>query len=59
LILSGTSGSATNDSAPSSRPAVVEIKNWIPAKAALVRRAAAEAAFTMRAFLRARDVGKS
>ena len=51
LILSGTSGSATNDSASSSRPAVVEIKNWIPAKAALVRRAAAEAAFTMRAFL--------
>lgn len=51
LILSGTSGSATNDSAPLSRPAVVEIKNWIPAKAALVRRAAAEAAFTMRAFL--------
>jgi colanic acid biosynthesis glycosyl transferase WcaI len=51
LILSGTSGSATNDAAPSSRPTVVEIKNWIPAKAALVRRAAAEAAFTMRAFL--------
>jgi colanic acid biosynthesis glycosyl transferase WcaI len=51
LILSGTSGSATNDSVPSNRPAVVEIRNWIPAKAALVRRAAAEAAFTMRAFL--------
>jgi putative colanic acid biosynthesis glycosyltransferase WcaI len=51
LILSGTPGSATNASVPSSRPAVVEIKNWIPAKAALVRRAAAEAAFTMRAFL--------
>jgi len=51
LILSGTSGSATNDSAPLSRPAVVEIKNWIPAKAALIRRAAAEASFTMRAFL--------
>jgi colanic acid biosynthesis glycosyl transferase WcaI len=51
LILSGTPGSATNDSASSSRPTVVEIKNWIPAKAALVRRAAAEAAFTMRAFL--------
>jgi glycosyltransferase involved in cell wall biosynthesis len=51
LILSGTSGSATNDSVPLNRPTVVEIKNWIPAKAALVRRAAAEAAFTMRAFL--------
>jgi colanic acid biosynthesis glycosyl transferase WcaI len=51
LILSGTTGSATNDSVSSGRPTVVEIKNWIPAKAALVRRAAAEAAFTMRAFL--------
>jgi colanic acid biosynthesis glycosyl transferase WcaI len=51
LVLSGTSGSATNDSASSIRPAVVEIKNRIPAKAALIRRAAAEASFTMRAFL--------
>jgi colanic acid biosynthesis glycosyl transferase WcaI len=49
LILSGTSGSATNDSV--SRQTVIEIKNWIPAKAALIRRAVAEAAFTMRAFL--------
>jgi colanic acid biosynthesis glycosyl transferase WcaI len=51
LILSGTSGSATGDSAPSNRPAVVEIKNRIPAKAALIRRAAAEISFTLRAFL--------
>jgi colanic acid biosynthesis glycosyl transferase WcaI len=41
LILSGTSGSATNGSARVNQPTVVEIKNWIPAKAALMRRAAA------------------
>ena len=29
---------------------MVEIKNWIPAKAALIRRAAAEILFTLRAF---------
>jgi colanic acid biosynthesis glycosyl transferase WcaI len=56
LILSGTAGSATSESrpyesAPSIQPMVVEIKNWAPAKAALIRRAAAEASFTMRAFL--------
>jgi colanic acid biosynthesis glycosyl transferase WcaI len=51
LVLSGISGSATNGSTPSTRPTVVEIGNRIPAKAALIRRAAAEALFTMRAFL--------
>jgi colanic acid biosynthesis glycosyl transferase WcaI len=51
LILSGTPGSATGDSSPSNRPTVVEIKNWMPAKAALLRRAAAELSFMMRAFL--------
>jgi colanic acid biosynthesis glycosyl transferase WcaI len=51
LVLSGTSGSATNDSMASTRPTVVEIKNRASAKAALIRRAAAEASFTMRAFL--------
>jgi glycosyltransferase involved in cell wall biosynthesis len=50
LILSGSPGSATGDTVISGRPAVVEIKNWIPAKAALFRRAAAEASFTLRAF---------
>jgi colanic acid biosynthesis glycosyl transferase WcaI len=51
LILSGTSGSATGDATPSNRPTVIEIKNRIPAKAALLRRATAEISFTMRAFL--------
>src|SRR5258708_10617190 len=55
LVLSGTSGSATNgstpsESTPSKRPAIVEIKNRFPAKAALIRRGIAEAAFTVRTF---------
>jgi colanic acid biosynthesis glycosyl transferase WcaI len=51
LILSGTPGSATSDSWPSNRPTIVEIKNRMPAKAALLKRATAELAFMMRAFL--------
>jgi colanic acid biosynthesis glycosyl transferase WcaI len=50
LVLSGTSRSATNESIASKRPTVVEIKNWIPAKAALLRRAVAEAVFALRVF---------
>jgi len=51
LVLSGTPGSATSGATPSDRPVVTEIKNRIPAKAALVRRALAELAFTTRAFV--------
>jgi colanic acid biosynthesis glycosyl transferase WcaI len=51
LVFSGSSRSAANDSTSSNRPTVVEIKNRIPAKAALIRRAAAEASFTVRAFI--------
>src|SRR5580692_7248376 len=50
LVLSGTPGSATSN-AVSSRPSVVEIKNRIPEKGALLRRAMAELAFTTRAFI--------
>ncbi len=53
LVLSGTPGSATNAAAPSNRPDVVEIKNRMPGKAALIRRAATEASFTLRAFVAA------
>ncbi len=53
LVLSGMPGSATRDSAASNRPDVVEIENRIPAKAALIKRAAAEACFTIRAFVAA------
>jgi colanic acid biosynthesis glycosyl transferase WcaI len=59
LVLSGTAHSATNGSIDSKRPSVVEIRNWMPAKAALLRRAVAEAVFAVRVFcavlLRARS----
>jgi colanic acid biosynthesis glycosyl transferase WcaI len=51
LVLSGTPGSATNDAIASNQPVVVEIKNRIPAKSALIKRAAAEASFAMRTFM--------
>jgi colanic acid biosynthesis glycosyl transferase WcaI len=51
LVLSGTPGSATNDTIASNRPTVVEIKNRIPAKSALIKRAAAETSFAMRIFM--------
>jgi colanic acid biosynthesis glycosyl transferase WcaI len=48
LVLSGMPGSAS--AAPAGKPAVVEIRNRMPAKAALIRRAAAEVLFTLRIF---------
>jgi glycosyltransferase involved in cell wall biosynthesis len=62
LVLSGTPGSANQEAINSGRPAVVEVKNRMTAKAALTRRAAAEIVFTIRVFvtllgrLRAGDV---
>ncbi len=53
LVLSGWAGSATPEPASSKRPVVVEIKNRMVAKGALIRRAAAEASFTVRAFVAA------
>jgi colanic acid biosynthesis glycosyl transferase WcaI len=52
LVLSGTPDSQTVGSSSSDRPTVVVIRNRMAAKAALVRRAAAEASFAMRAFLK-------
>src|SRR5882757_973925 len=49
VVLSGIPGSAA--AAAPGRPSVVEIKNWMPDKAALTRRAAAELLFTVRMFL--------
>jgi colanic acid biosynthesis glycosyl transferase WcaI len=49
LVLSGTPASAS--SKPTSRLSVIEVKNWRPAKAALIKRAAAELFFTLRIFL--------
>jgi colanic acid biosynthesis glycosyl transferase WcaI len=48
LVLSGTAGSAAPVAA--GRPAVVEVRNWMPGKAALARRAFAETLFTARTF---------
>jgi colanic acid biosynthesis glycosyl transferase WcaI len=53
LVLSGTPGSATGAAMASDRLAVVEIRNRMPEKAALIKRAAAEACFTLRAFMAA------
>jgi colanic acid biosynthesis glycosyl transferase WcaI len=48
LLLSGTAGSASRASA--GKLGIVEIRNWMPGKAALVRRALAEVLFTVRIF---------
>lgn len=48
LVLSGTAGSASRASA--GKPEVVEIRNSMPSKAALARRALAEVLFTVRIF---------
>src|SRR4051812_38444226 len=48
LVVSGMPGSASAASA--GKPAVVEIRNRMPGKAALIRRAAAEVLFTLRIF---------
>jgi len=50
LVLSGTSGSASLETGPD-RPVIAEVKNRIPAKAALIRRATAESLFTLRVFV--------
>nr|WP_176937201.1 glycosyltransferase family 4 protein [Bradyrhizobium brasilense] len=48
VVISGMPGSAR---APApGRPAVIEIRNWLPGKAALIKRALAEALFTGRIF---------
>ena len=48
LVLSGTAGSATAESA--GKVQVVEVRNWMPDKAALLKRALAELLFTTRMF---------
>ncbi|MBR0937928.1 glycosyltransferase family 4 protein [Bradyrhizobium jicamae] len=48
MVVSGMLGSA-KPAAPG-LPVVVEIRNWLPGKSALVKRALAEALFTMRIF---------
>jgi glycosyltransferase involved in cell wall biosynthesis len=51
LVLSGMPGSANQEAIGSGRPAVVEIRNRMGAKAALIRRATAEMFFAIRVFM--------
>ena len=51
LVLSGMAGSASVQSNHANRPTVVEIKNWLPGKAVLIKRAVAEMLFMVRIFL--------
>jgi glycosyltransferase involved in cell wall biosynthesis len=51
LVLSGTEGSASPQPDHSGEPSVIEVKNWMPGKAALIRRATAEILFAVRIFL--------
>ena len=51
LVLSGTPGSGSPQPGNPATPAVVEIKNRLPGKVALFKRALAEALFTLRTFL--------
>jgi colanic acid biosynthesis glycosyl transferase WcaI len=50
LVLSGSPGSGGHESNEPGKPAVIEIRNRIPQKAALVRRALAESLFSLRVF---------
>jgi glycosyltransferase involved in cell wall biosynthesis len=50
LVLSGAPGSLDRSTTRPNGPAVVQIRNRIPPKAALIKRAAAELSFSMRAF---------
>jgi colanic acid biosynthesis glycosyl transferase WcaI len=51
LVLSGSPGSALHQAVGRDQPVVVDIKNRLPAKAALMRRAVAESLFTLRVFV--------
>ncbi|SDN36643.1 Glycosyltransferase involved in cell wall bisynthesis [Afipia sp. GAS231] len=50
VVFSGWSGSAAAASQRQGGPHIIEIRNWMPAKAALVKRAAAELWFSIRVF---------
>ena len=51
LVYSGTPGSGSHQPVNPAEPTVVEIRNRMPGKAALFRRAMAEVLFTLRTFL--------
>lgn len=51
LVLSGMPGSASVKSDHANQPDVIEVKNWLPGKAVLIKRAVAEILFMVRIFL--------
>jgi len=51
LVLSGMAGSASVKPDHANQPDVIEVKNWLPGKAALIKRAVAEILFMVRIFL--------
>ena len=51
LVLSGMAGSALAKPDHANQPDVIEVKNWLPGKAALIKRAVAEILFMVRIFL--------
>jgi glycosyltransferase involved in cell wall biosynthesis len=51
LVLSGMAGSASVKPDNANQPAVIEVKNWLPGKAVLIKRGVAEILFMIRIFL--------
>jgi colanic acid biosynthesis glycosyl transferase WcaI len=51
LVLSGTTGSRSAGPVSPGAPTILEIKNWMPGKGALLKRAIAEVSFTLRTSL--------
>jgi colanic acid biosynthesis glycosyl transferase WcaI len=51
LVLSGMAGSASVKPDHAKQPTVVEVKNWLPGKAVLIKRGVAEILFMIRIFL--------
>jgi colanic acid biosynthesis glycosyl transferase WcaI len=50
VVLSGFAGSATRKPDQPGRPEVIEVRNWMPTKAALIKRTSAEILFAARMF---------
>jgi colanic acid biosynthesis glycosyl transferase WcaI len=51
LVLSGMAGSASVKPDNANQPTVIEVKNWLPGKAVLIKRGVAEILFMIRIFL--------
>jgi len=51
MVLSGMAGSASVKPDNANQPTVIEVKNWLPGKAVLIKRGVAEILFMIRIFL--------